>query len=77
MIREMREFDNDTLVMMAVEGNAAAVKERLIREIMAKDEIEWDAAAIKFSEIERANQDWMSIHTAPYKVCKRDVAPAL
>jgi hypothetical protein len=67
MIREMREFDNDTLVMMAVEGNAEAVKERLIREVMAKDEVEWDTAVVKFHEIEAANKEWMSVATAPYK----------
>ena len=67
MIREMREFDNDTLVMMAIEGNADAVKERLIREIMAKDEVEWDDANVKFEEIARANASGMALATFPYK----------
>jgi len=68
MIRDVHEFDNDTVVMLAVEGNQEAVEERLIREIMAKDEIEWDAAKERFKEIEAANKSGMALATLPYKV---------
>jgi len=43
-------------------------QERLIREIMAKDEVEWDDAKLKFDEIEQANKAFMGLHTLPYKV---------
>jgi len=68
MIREPYQFDNDTLTMLAIEGNQDAVKERLIREIMSKDEIDWDEANTKFAEIEKANMSGMLIHTLPYKI---------
>jgi hypothetical protein len=45
-----------------------AVKERLIREIMAKDEVDWDKAKETFTEIEKANMSGMLFHTFPYKV---------
>lgn len=67
MIREVRQFDNDTLVMLAVSGNQDAVKERMIREIMSVDEVEWDEAQEKFYEIEAANKSWMGLATFPYK----------
>jgi hypothetical protein len=35
---------------------------------MAKDEVEWDDAKLKFDEIEQANKAFMGLHTLPYKV---------
>jgi len=34
---------------------------------MAKDEVEWDAAHVKFREIEKANMSGMMLATLPYK----------
>jgi hypothetical protein len=67
MIREVQQLDNDTLCMMAIEGNEDANKERLIREIMAKDSIEYDVAKMKFRLVEKANRSGMFVATLPYK----------
>ena len=45
-----------------------ASEERLIREIMGVDEIEWDQAKKKFDEIQAANSSGMFTQTVPYKV---------
>lgn len=47
---------------------AEASEERLIREIMTVDEIEWEEAKVKFDEIEAANSSGMFASTVPYKV---------
>eukprot|EP00615_Pteridomonas_danica_P007067 CAMPEP_0114340604 /NCGR_PEP_ID=MMETSP0101-20121206/8480_1 /TAXON_ID=38822 ORGANISM="Pteridomonas danica, Strain PT" /NCGR_SAMPLE_ID=MMETSP0101 /ASSEMBLY_ACC=CAM_ASM_000211 /LENGTH=229 /DNA_ID=CAMNT_0001473907 /DNA_START=23 /DNA_END=712 /DNA_ORIENTATION=- len=66
--REATQFDNDTLTVLALEGNEDAVQERLIREIMAKDEVEWDDASKKFGEIEQAHRNGLAMAKLPYKV---------
>ena len=43
-----------------------ACEERLIREVMATDEVEWDQAKIKFDEISRKAGSGMGVLRAPY-----------
>jgi hypothetical protein len=64
----MCEVDNETLVELSIEGSVDASEERLIREIMGVDEIEWDQAKKKFDEIQAANSSGMFTQTVPYKI---------
>jgi hypothetical protein len=41
MKRQYNEFNNDTLLSLAVMGDQEAREERLIREIMAVDGVSW------------------------------------
>jgi len=66
--RHVCELDNDTLVLLAVEGDPDACKERLVREIMAVDEVSWDDAQPRIKEISAANNEGMGLTTMPYKV---------
>ena len=45
-----------------------ASEERLIREIMTVDEVEWEEGKAKFNEIDAANSSGMMLSTLPYKV---------
>ena len=51
MIRSTREMSNETLLVMAAHGDHAARTERLIREIMVVDALEWPDAAAKADEM--------------------------
>lgn len=47
MVRWPHEMTNETLVLMAAHGDHGARTERLIREVMVVDALEWPAAAAK------------------------------
>lgn len=61
-------MSNDILTLMASHGDQFAREERLIRNIMAVDEVEWDAAHKKFMVLRKVNREYMWLATIPYKV---------
>jgi len=68
MPREFSEMSNDTLMQLGALGEHDATKERLRREIMAVDGLEWDGAGAKLYEIEKKNKEGMFLATLPYKI---------
>jgi hypothetical protein len=54
--REPYEMPHDVLLALAAHGDEGAREERMVREIMAVDGVDWDAAQPKLEEIRAANQ---------------------
>lgn len=63
-----REMPNDLLLTMAALGDQDAREERLIREIMAKDNVDWKAAQPTFMKILASNRSGLFVATLPYKI---------
>eukprot|EP01041_Mallomonas_annulata_P011251 gene11251-23533_t len=61
-------ISNDTLIIMCGSGDQEAREERLIRDIMSTDTIEWNQAHEKFVQMSAVNCEWMSVATMPYKI---------
>ena len=68
MPREYCEMPNEILMQLGALGEHEANTERLRREIMAVDNVEWETAGGKLLEMEKANKAGMSIATFPYKL---------
>ena len=68
MPRFAHEFSNEALSIMAANGQAFAVRERLVREIMAVDGITWEDAQPKMDAISESNHTGMFMVTLPYKI---------
>lgn len=68
MPRHYHEFPNDVLITAALVGDQEAREERLIREIMAVDDVSWSEANDKFAEIVQCNREGLFLATLPYKV---------
>jgi hypothetical protein len=67
--RRFREVSNETLFTMAVAGDFNARKERLIREIMRVDNLDWASAKIKIdTDINTINDQFAWLVTLPYKI---------
>ena len=66
--REYRAFPNDVLLTAAIMGDQDARGERLIRDIMAKDNVSWEDAQPRFEEIVSANRKGLFLYTLPYKI---------
>ena len=66
--REYRAFPNDVLLSAAIMGDQDAREERLIRDIMAKDDVSWEDAQPRFDEIIAANRRGLFVSTLPYKI---------
>mmetsp|Transcript_18931 Transcript_18931/g.39411 ORF Transcript_18931/g.39411 Transcript_18931/m.39411 type:complete len:234 (+) Transcript_18931:12-713(+) len=64
--KEYYEMSNEIIIKLSAEGVFEAIEERLIREIMSVDEVDWDEAHVKFTEISKSNQMGMSLQTIPY-----------
>ena len=62
------ELSNETLIVMAEQGSNEACFERLVRNIMAVDNLEWGEAQKVGSEIRAASLQGMSVATLPAKV---------
>jgi len=62
------ELSNDVLMVYCAQGDHLAHRERLIRNIMVVDGLNWDAAQPKMTEIEAANKVGMWFYTMPYKI---------
>lgn len=68
MPREVCEYPTDVLLIMAEAGDWDACKERLIREIMAVDEVEYDEAEKTFQVINKKNSSGTFFAALPYRV---------
>mmetsp|Transcript_18571 Transcript_18571/g.26053 ORF Transcript_18571/g.26053 Transcript_18571/m.26053 type:complete len:243 (-) Transcript_18571:120-848(-) len=66
MSRHCCEMSNDVLLAMAYEEYQPAREERLVREIMAVDEVEWEEANKIAQKMKADNK--MSAATIPYKI---------
>ena len=62
------ELPNDMLLSLAIMGDQEAREERVIRDIMAVDNISWEKAEVKFLEIIHSNRSGLFFSTLPYKV---------
>jgi len=62
------EMSNEVLLVYCAQNDPEAHQERLIREIMAVDNVEWDVAHKKVGEIAATNKMGMSLATVPYKI---------
>jgi len=68
MVTKYNQMPNDVILMMAVGGDQEAKQERLIREIMKVDDVEWNPAYLKFIEIMKSNRELMFFASIPYHV---------
>ena len=68
MPKTYSEFSNEILLSMALNGDQLARQERLIRDIMATDTIEWTEANKIFDGIIQSNRRGLFLTTLPYKV---------
>ena len=66
MPRKYYEMSNIALLQMAVLGDQHAREERLIREIMAVDEVSWDEAIPRFEEISKVAKEGEFSLKLPY-----------
>jgi hypothetical protein len=60
------DMSNEMLTIMAVDGDYKAKQERLIRNIMAVDNVEWEQAHTKFIEIQSFNRAGLGIYKLPF-----------
>mmetsp|Transcript_29458 Transcript_29458/g.68382 ORF Transcript_29458/g.68382 Transcript_29458/m.68382 type:complete len:264 (-) Transcript_29458:120-911(-) len=65
---EFFEMDNETITLLAAQGDVGATTERLTREIMAVDEVSWDEATVKVDEMKSALNAGLGMRTLPQKV---------
>lgn len=63
---DYNEMPNDLIQIMAVDGDMQAKEERLIRNIMKVDGVEWSDAHSKFVEIRAANRSGVTLLKMPY-----------
>lgn len=68
MPKHYNEMPNGVLLTMAASGDQQAREERVIREIMSVDGIEWQDARVTFHKILTANRNGLFLATLPYKV---------
>lgn len=68
MPREYFEMPNDVLMSLAANNDPEAHRERLSREIMALDDVDWDTAQVQLAKMANANKAGMFTATLPYKV---------
>lgn len=68
MPRKFRQCDNKTVFTLAILGEHGARKERLVREIMRVDNIDWESARIKLETINQANDKRKHLAQLPYRI---------
>ena len=66
--REFEEMSSETITILARMGDQEAREERLIREVMRTDDLNWEEAQPRFQEMMEANRRGMWIATFPYKL---------
>lgn len=66
--RAMCELDNVTLFILAEQGCHEACFERLIREIMAVDDVDWFTALKTALQMQKDNRQVLTWTTMPYKI---------
>lgn len=64
----MCELSNETIIVLAEQGNHEASAERLAREIMKVDNVEWVEAQEKVKHIQEDNRKVLWVATMPYKI---------
>merc|ERR1719210_2287665 len=64
----MHELPNETLYVLAEQGSHEACTERLVRNVMAVDGLEWIAAKSRVNEIANENNKIKWLATFPYKM---------
>jgi len=62
------ELSNETLLILAEQCCHAACEERLVRNIMVVDGVDWVTANVKMREIKKENLSVLWLATLPYKV---------
>ena len=67
MPRNYCDFPNDVLLSAAIMGDQEAREERLVREIMSVNAVNWDDAQSEFDQIVSANRRGLFMATLPYK----------
>lgn len=67
MVRHPSEMPNDLLLKLAYGGDADACKERLIREIMSVDNVEWEEGNKIMLKMKQDNKTGMALVRLPYK----------
>lgn len=67
MQRHYYEYPNDVLLMLSVNGDHCARTERLTREIMATDNVDWEQAQSKVAEISNATHKGIGLTVAPIR----------
>ena len=68
MPRRMRELPNVVVLSLAVAGDQEAREERLIREIMRVDNVDWSDANKMLERMKKDNRKNVFFFTLPYKV---------
>lgn len=68
MPRTYQALSNEAIIIMASNGDQDAREEKLKREIMAVDDVEYAECHVRFQEMKKANKEGMAIGTLPYKV---------
>ena len=66
--RRFSEYDDGTLVIMAAQGVHGAFKERMLREVMRADGVEYGEAYAVLGELNRANEQMTWLFKLPYQV---------
>merc|ERR1719440_537813 len=62
------EMGHNTLAHLALEGNHFAHRERMIREIMAIDNVSWEKAHDRLTEMDEYKERYYWFTTMPYRV---------
>lgn len=62
------DYSNEVLLLLSLQGDHAAAAERLTREIMHVDKVDWDAAQPRLKEMREYNKENRSLITLPYTV---------
>jgi hypothetical protein len=68
MAKNYEDMNNDMIIMLSALGDQDARAERLIREIMDVDSLEWKDARIIFKSMARFNRTCMMFPALPYKI---------
>lgn len=62
------ELGNEALANLALSGNHAAQRERLLREIMTTDMVSWEEAHKVLDEMDKHNERFYWAESAPYRI---------
>lgn len=68
MPRDYHEMSNDLVVKLAITGDEDAVVERLVREIMFVDKLDYEAAVMKLVVVDSQCDSGKALNNLPYKI---------
>lgn len=68
MVRKYNDMPNEVLLNMAIMGDQDAREERVIREVMAVENVSWNDAQPIFEKIVASNRRGLFLATLPYKI---------